>query len=439
MTLPSMDEHKNGLIRIVAVVFHLFFFVRTVFGQQPAIDKIVAVVGNEMISLSELNTQVQFFALQNRIDPNTPGLQKQVLEAMINDKLILAKAIEDSVVATDEEVNQQLDERIKDLIQRYGSEQRVAEVYGMAINRMRREFRDEMKKEILKQKLQRLKFGTITASRRDIEEFFASYQDSLPQVSEEVEVSHIFRLPKVSVEMKNRTYAKAKAILDSIKAGADFAALAKKYSEDPGSASHGGDLGWARRGDFVKEFEEAAFALSENQMSGIVESPFGYHIIQLLERRGEAIHARQILFRMEHSQVDDDSTIVFLKEIKRQAIEGEDFRALAKKYSEDEESTPMGGDLGTLTVEQLSPEFLATVGKLKPGEISNPERVNYGKAGKSYGYHIVLLKKRTPTHKMNLTEDWKRVEQYATVFKRNREYAKWLEELRQNIYWDARL
>jgi len=242
--------------------------------------------------------------------------------------------------------------------------------------------------------------------------------------------------PKVSAEVKRVTYQKAKTILDSIRAGGDFVTFAKRYSEDPGSSIHGGDLGWARRGDFVKEFEEATFALKPGQLSDVVETTLGYHIIQLLDRRGEAVHPRQILIKLERSQADDDSTIVFLKKLRVRAQAGESFSDLAKKYSEDEESSSLGGDLGMLSVDQLQPDFLSTLKILSAGEISDPAKVTLSKG---YGFHIVLLRKRTPAHKLSLTEDWKRIEQYAIASKRNKEYAQWLDELRHSIYWEERM
>lgn len=403
---------------------------------QQVVDKVVAVVGSEAIFLSELQARTQFYALQNQLDPKSPDLQKRVLDALISEKLILAKAIEDSIVVTDDEVRQQIDERVRQIVQQYGSEARVEELYGMSVGRMKREYRDEMKKELLKAKLQQTKFANITVSRREVEEFFQVYRDSLPQeVPEEVELSHIYVTPKIGSEVKQAAYRKAKAILDSIKAGDDFAAFAKKYSEDPGSAVHGGDLGWARRGDFIKEFEEAAFALKEGQISDPVETSLGYHIIQLLERRGEAIRPRQILIKMERQQADDDSTRAFLRQLKARAEAGESFFDLARKYSEDEESAALGGDLGTLSIEQLQPDLLNTVKQLAVGQISDPAKVTLGKG---YGFHIVLLRKRTPAHKLSLEQDWKRLEQFATAYKRNKEYARWLDELRQSIYWEIR-
>jgi peptidyl-prolyl cis-trans isomerase SurA len=426
---------RMRLVQVSAVVL-LFGMHSSVLHGQQVVDKVVAVVGSEPIFLSDLQNEVQLYAVQNQLDPKSPDLEKNVLDAMINDRLILAKAIEDSVTVTDDEVQQQLDDRIKEIIQQYGSEARVEELYGMPVSRMKREFRETMKKQLLKAKLQRQELGDISVSRWEVEDFFKDYQDSLPAVPEQVEVSHIYIAPKVSADVKRAAYDRAKTILDSIKAGGDFADFAKRYSEDPGSSSHGGDLGWARRGDFVKEFEEAAFALKPGELSGVVESPLGYHIIQLLDRRGEAIHARHILIKLEHSKADDDSTIAFLKTLKARAQAGESFADLAKKYSEDDETAPLGGDLGTLSVDQLQPDFLATVKTLSPGEISDPAKVTLSKG---YGFHIVFLRTRIPPHKLSLSKDWKRIEQYALAYKRNNVYAKWLAELRKSVYWEERL
>lgn len=404
--------------------------------QQRILDRIVAVVEREIITESEVNSQVDFFVFNNRVDPNTPNLHRQVLETIINDKLILAKAEEESVVVSDDEVTQQLDALIRQRAQQVGSERRLEELYGMPISKMKREFRDDMRKQLLVSRLQQTKFGNIQVSRREVEAFYASYKDSLPIVPEEVELYHIFRLPKASTEAKAILRAKAQTILDSLKRGGDFADFAKRYSEDPGSANTGGDLGFIRRGQLVKEFEEVVFRLRENELSNIVETSFGLHIIQLLERRGESVRARHILFKIEHDESAEQNTIAFLKALRDSALQGESFTVLAKRHSEDAETAPLGGYLGTLPIDQLEPSLATTIKPLKPGEISEPVAVKFGART---GYHIVYLKNRIPEHRMNLTDDWKRLETIAANMKRNTEYQKWIEELKTDIYWEIRL
>jgi peptidyl-prolyl cis-trans isomerase SurA len=396
------------------------------------LDRIVAVVENDPILESDLNAQVQFFAYNNRVDPTTPGLRDQVLQNMINEKLIVAKAIQDSITVTDEEVQQQLDAVIQQRIAQAGSEARLEEIWGMPLSRIKREFRDEMRKSLLAQKLQQQRFGSSTIGRFDVEEFYHTYKDSLPRVPDEVELAHIFVKPKATAASKAAARAKLQALLDSLKAGADFGALARRYSQDPGTAQQGGELGLVRRGQFVKEFESAVFALSEGQISGIVETDRGLHIIQLEERRGDAVRARHIMLRIERDKTSDSTAIALLDSLRTAILGGASFAELAKKYSEDTETNLIGGNLGTLDVEQLDKNWAATIAPLKDGEISKPERLTVGSA---YGYHIVWLKKRILAHTMTLDQDYHRLEQLALNNKRAKDYQKWIDDLRKEIYW----
>ncbi|MBM2845829.1 MAG: surA [Bacteroidetes bacterium] len=421
-------------MKIRARILMLLLFVVPVSGQ--VLDRIVAVVDNDLILESELNAQLQFFIFNNKLDPNTPGLKEQVLQSMINEKLIVAKAIEDSVVVSDDEVQQQLDATIQQRVAQFGSESKLEEVYGMPISRIKREFRDEMRKNLLAQRLQQQRFGQAQISRREVEEFFAQYKDSIGQVPEEVDLTHIAIKLKPGASAKAAGRAKAQTILDSVKVGVDFAELAKRRSEDPGSAAQGGDLGFVRRGQFVKEFETAVFSLQPNQISGIVETDFGYHIIQLLERRGDAVHARHILIRVERTEADNQAIIAFLDSLRTRALNGESFAELAKKYSENEETAILGGSLGTAELQSINKSFYPTVAPLKQGEISEPARLAEGGFD---GYHIVLLKRRTPAHPISLEQDYHRLEALALNYKKTHEYSAWLEELKGKIYWQSRL
>jgi peptidyl-prolyl cis-trans isomerase SurA len=399
------------------------------------LDRIVAVVQNDLILESELNAQVQFFAVNNHVDASAPGLRDQVLQTMINEKLIVAKAIEDSVTVTDEEVQQQLDAVIQQRIAQAGSEARLEEMWGMPLSRIKREFRDDMRKSLLAQRLQQQRLGSATIGRFEVEEFYRTYKDSLPRVPEEVELAHIYMKPKATDASRAAARTKLQALLDSIRAGTDFASLARRHSQDPGTAQQGGELGLVRRGQFVKEFETAVFALGEGQLSGIVETDRGMHIIQLEERRGDAVRARHIMLRIERDRVSDDAAVALLDSLRTAILAGASFPELAKKYSEDTESNLIGGTLGTLDLEQLDKSWAATVASVKAGEISKPERLA---VGNSYGYHIVWVKKRTHAHTMTLEQDYRRLEQLALNNKRAKDYQRWIEDLRKDIYWQIR-
>ena len=396
------------------------------------LDRIAAVVENDPILESELNAQIQFFIMNNRLDPNAPGLRDQVLQSMINEKLIIAKAVEDSVVVTDDEVQQQLEAAIQSRIQQVGSEARLEEVYGMPLSRIKREYRDEMRKNLLAQKLQQQRFGSSQIGRFEVEEFYRTYRDSLSRVPEEVELAHIFKKPMFGEAERAAARQLMQSILDSLTAGVDFAGLAQRHSDDPGSAAQGGNLGLVRRGQFVKEFESAVFSLREGQTSGIVETELGLHLIQLMERRGDAVRARHILKRIQRTGDSDSATIRLLDSLRLRVLAGDNFAELAKKFSEDKETNLLGGSLGTLELDQLDKSWHATVSTLATGEVSAPARLT---VGNSYGYHIVLMRKRTPAHTMTLDQDYHKLEQIALNYKRTKDYQAWLEDLRKGIYW----
>lgn len=405
---------------------------------QEVLDQIVAIVDNEIILKSELDFQVSFLIAQKRVNPNDPNLRSQVLNSLIEEKLVYAQALLDSITVTEDEISRQIDYQISVLTQQYGSKERIEQLYGMPMEKIKRELRDNVKKEILIQKVQDKKFGMLESTRREVEEFFNRFKDSLGVIPEKVKVSHIFRNPGTSKELKEKYRQIAQSILDSIKAGADFAEMARKYSEDPGSASQGGDLGFVKRGIFYPEFESAAFSLQVSELSGVVESPVGFHIIQLLEKKGESIHTRHILIKIKADEESDLAAIEFLSDVRDSVLRGYgSFASYAKKYSDDEETGPFGGSLGTFYLEQLDDNLLDIVSKLKDNEISFPKRVNTSQS--SYGYHIVWLEKRIPQHQPDLELDYSDLKKLSDEFKKQKLYAEWMEELKSKIFWEIKV
>jgi peptidyl-prolyl cis-trans isomerase SurA len=402
---------------------------------QTVIDRIAAVIDKEIITESELNEHVAFYAYQNKLDPSTPGLKHQMLESMIAEKLVLAQAIIDSVQVSNDEVTQALDQQVQRLIRQFGSEKGVEEAYGRPISRIKREYRDEMRKQLLVQKIQQTRQSGVQVTANDVAEFYNTYKDSLTEVPETYTISHIYIVPKPDSSVDRQTYLKARVVLDSLRAGADFAEFAKRYSSDATAAS-GGDLGWSKRGDFVPEFEEVLFSLKESQISDVVKTQYGYHIIQMVGRRGESIHARHILFRVDKSAASDSAAVAQLRDLRTRALKGESFAELATKYSEDEQTKPLGGDLGEVTAKDITPEFADEIKNLKEGEVSEPTRIT---VGNSYGYQIVLMRKKVSAHMPTLEGDYRQLERLALYLKQNRLYNDWLNELKKNIYLDVRL
>ena len=403
---------------------------------QTVLDRIVAVVDKEIITESELNDRLTFFSLQNRIDPKQPGLKQQILESMISEKLVLAQAVIDSIVISDDEVGRAMDQRITSLVRQMGSEALLEQRYGKPISRIRREYREDIRKQLLAQRVQQNHEGALSVSHRETEEFFETYRDSLPQVPEEYELSHLFLVPKADSVVEWKTRRKLAAILDSIKTGGSFAEFARRYSVDA-TAANGGELPFTKRGELVHDFEEVAFGLKqEGEVSDVVKTQYGFHIMQLIERRGESVRVRHILLRIEKTPDDDSACVRQLREFKQRVERGELFADLAKKYSEDEETKSVGGSLGKTTENDLLPEFRLIVKSLAAGAVSDPQRVTLGS---SYGFHIVWLRKKTAAHTMSLETDYPRVEQLALYLKKNKLNTEWLADLRKTIYVESRL
>lgn len=419
-------------------LFFVIIFIASSLHAQEVIDKIAAVVNNEVIMKSEVDFRTSQLAAQRNLNPADPALKKQILNAIIEEKLLYAQSLLDSVTVSDDDVNRRVDYQIEQFIQQLGSKEKVEQAYGMTIEKIKRELRENTRKSLMAQTLMQKKFGMVESSRREVVEFYKTYKDSLGLIPEKYTISHIFVNPKASEKVKQKARDFAQSLIDSIKSGKDFAELAKKYSEDPGTASQGGDLGFSKRGRLVPEFEASAFALEPGQVSGVVETVFGFHIIQTLEKRGDAVHARHILIKVKNDEDADLKTIEFLSDLRDSVIRGlGKFEEYAKKYSDDKETQKFGGLIGTYDVGQLDKNMLAEVEKLKSGEISYPKRIELNNG--IYGYHIIYLIKKTSQHKADLEADYADIKQLADYQKQDKLRQQWINELKEKIYWEIRL
>lgn len=418
-------------------IFVIFLLSINLFAQQ-VLDRIVAVVDNEVILKTELDFRVNYVAAQKNLNASDPLVIEQVLNEMIEEKFMYAQAELDSVTVKDEQVNQQLEYQINYFIQQYGSRERLEQVYGMPVEKLKRSLYDDTKKNLMVQILQQKRFGQVEASRKEVEDFYVTFKDSLGIVPDKYHISHIFQNPKTGDRVKTKAREFAQFLLDSLKKGADFSELAKKYSDDPGSAAQGGDLGFVKRGVFYPEFEAAAFALMPDQMSTVIESPVGFHIIQLLERRGDAIRARHILTKVKADDQADLAAIEFLSDIRDSILKNVNtFEYFARKYSDDKESAKFGGNFGVFETSQLEKSLLDVIYKLKDGEISFPKRLEIDRG--AYGYHIVKLVKRIPQHKANLEMDFDEIKKLAEFQKKQKMYDKLIDDIRSKIYYEIRL
>ncbi|MCO6465890.1 MAG: peptidylprolyl isomerase [Bradyrhizobiaceae bacterium] len=406
---------------------------------QDAMERIVAVVGDEIILKSDVDGQLEMMAQRNPgMDKNSPTVRQFVLDQLINERLVLVAAREDTTVTvSDEEISQRMEQQIAMMVQQFGSEERIEQLYGMSMDRVRREFRDEIRKQLLAQKKRHNQFGDVKATRVDVERFYTEYKDSLPLIPERVDLYHIVRQVKPSDAQRLEALALANSLRDSLlNHHADFADLAHRYSADPGSASRGGELGSVGKGKFVPAFEAAAFALEPNQISEPVESPFGFHIIQLISKTATSINTRHILIKVGSSNADQDSARADLARLRDRALAGESFEDLARQYSDERETQGFGGAMGEIEVQRLPPDLKKPIMDLNDGGITEP--LPYVTDPTKPGYHIIYRKRLIREHKPTLEFDYKTLEQMAAFAKRNKLEQSWIEELRRTKFWEVR-
>lgn len=423
-------------LKKLCLAFFLLLISLPSFAQKEG-DRILAIVGNDIILESDLQYQLQLYARQNQLTQITPAIAQQIFQQMLIDKIIYAKAEQDSIIVKDDEINKELEYRIKNLIDQVGSEQRIQEIYGMSIGKIKMTLKEDLIKKLKSDKLKRKKFqGGIHISDAEVKKFYETYRDSIPPSSEEFELSHIFITQQVTSQEKLVAKNKILQILDSIKNGVDFSEMARLYSEDPGSAKNGGDLGWNKKGNFVKEFEEVAFSLQPGQVSEPVETVFGYHLIKVNEKKGNEIKLQHILITFPRLPESDLQTISLLKDVKKQ-IEANQvtFEEAAKKYSQDPETNQKGGYIGFVPLERLDSNVVETLKKTPIGSITDPLRVG---SEKDYGYEILKLISISPPHKLTLESDYERIKKMALLFKENEEMNKWIEELKKFVYVDVK-
>lgn len=434
-----MQTVKNFFLRCKAVSVPFFFLWAAFIAMPPApgqevIDRVVAVVDDQIILQSELLQYTYSTAMQMGVDPRKhpdkfSELRENALQSLIAQKVFFTKAKEDSVTVDQRQVDQVLEERLKYMVDQLGSEEKLEEYYGQPMRKIRRLFRENVEEGLLVRTLQQKMFREIKTSRREVEEFYQAHKDSLPGIKASVRLSHILVNIAPGDAAVEAAKAKIDTLLQRVRSGEDFATLARLYSEDPGSATKGGELGFIQRGDFVKEFEEAAFALQPGEISGVVRSSFGFHVIQLIDRRGEKVNARHILVRLGTSASDEKTTETFVRGLRDDILAGKiSFEEAAKKYSNDQTSNEKGGDLGWFESDQLQvPEFREVARALQPGEISAPLKTQYG-------FHLVRLDDRREARQYTLAQDWQEIHDMAQNVKVERELQNWLATLKKQIY-----
>lgn len=412
-----------------------------VMAQEPGtvIDKIIVKVDNYIVLKSDLES-----AYLNYLSNGNEASEEArcgILNSLVVNKLMVAKAEIDSVVVTDEEVDANTQQRMQAILQNSGnSPEELERIYGKSLSDIQVELRDQVREQLLAREMQMAITKDITITPSEVRRFFAKIpEDSLPFYSSDVEVAQIVRVAKVSAAQKEETRKRLNELRARLIAGENFGELASKYSEDPSAKYNMGEMGYVSRGAMVPTYEAMAFKLKKNDISEPFESPFGFHIMQLIDRRGNEYNSRHILLSASPSREDINRARTFLDSLRQEIEKGTiKFEAAAREYSDDQMTKGRGGfftdpEGGTkISIRDLDPVVYFTVDSMKVGQIWKP--ITYRTEDGKEAVRIIYFKTKLPPHAANLKDDWNRIQAAALAEKKDKALDKWFLKARQDVF-----
>lgn len=403
------------------------------------VDKIVAKVDNYIVLKSDLEG-----AYQNYITSGNPSSEEakcNILNSLIINKLMVAKAEIDSVLVTDVEVDQNTQQRMAVILQNSGnSPEQLEKIYGKTLDEITVELREQIREQLLGREMQNRITKDITITPSEIKRFFNRIpEDSLPFYSSDVEVAQIVKTAKISNAQKEEAKRRLSEIRDRVLKGEDFGELAVKYSEEPAAQQSGGDLGYVGRGAMVPAFEAMAFKLKKGEISQPFESPFGFHIMQLLDRRGNEYHSRHILIFATPSEEDMKVAERYLDSLRHKILKDSiKFDEAAKLYSDDKSTKDRGGfftdaDGGKkVSIKEIDPVVYFAIDTMKVGHISAP--IKYRTDDQKDASRIIYFKTKLAPHQANLVDDWHRIQAAALAEKKDKALDKWFLKARGDVF-----
>ncbi len=441
--------HKNSRKLFGAFLFILFVaFLPSAWAQDSltgmpggkVLDEVIAVVGNTPILQSDVENQYLNYRMQGSIQGTELDMKCEILESLLYQKLMVAQSEVDSIKVDKIQVNAELERRLSGFINQFGSQEKLEKYYGKTLTEIKSEIHNIVKDQMLAQQVQQKIIGDVTVTPSEISEYYHSLpKDSIPMIKTEYIIRQIIRKPPVNLEEKLRVKKELLELRKRILNGESFSTLAILYSQDPGSAKNGGELGFYGRGQLYPAFEAAAYKLKPGEISGVVETKAGYHIIQMIARKGDYINVRHILLVPKVSALDLQKAKMKLdsvvKEIRSDSIT---FDKAVEKYSQGKNRFNGGYLLNPQTGsiefegEQLDPQVSFIVNKLKPGEISNP--VPFKTEEGKDAYRLLYLEKRIPPHRANLKQDYPKIEQWALQAKQRKTIDTWINNHAQKTF-----
>lgn len=417
----------------------MFFFTSATSYAQPVVDEIVAVVGSEYILRSEV--EVQMLQMQQADPEKANEAACWILDQYLQKKMMLSRAKTDSLKVSDEQIEGELDRRIQYFVSQIGSEEALEDYYKKSIVEMKNDFREQIREQLLIEQQQQKVIGNVEVTPQDIKEFYDKIpSDSLPYYSTEMEIGQIVIYPKVGKTERQKTIDLLRQTRKEIMKGANFSTKAIIMSDDKGSAINGGDLGWQRAEMYVPEFAAAALSLMKDSISDVIETKYGFHILQLLGRKGDLIHVRHILKKPQVTEEAYVETKKLMDSIRTAIVnDSVTFEAAAYTFSKDEETKNRGGiitdpktNASRIPVEELDQSIFFAVDKLSVGEISQP--MPFKTADGSDAFRILYLKSKTPPHKANLKDDYPKLKTIVTEYKKAVKLDNWIKKTIPTMY-----
>jgi peptidyl-prolyl cis-trans isomerase SurA len=403
------------------------------------VDKIICKIDNYIVLKSELEAAYQHYLTEGNVA--SEQAKCGLLNRLIMNKLMVAKAEIDSITVTDAEVDRNTSQRMQMILQSNGNSQEELErAYGKSLDQIKVELRDQIREQLLSREMSEKITKDITITPSEVRKFFNKIPaDSLPFYDADAEIGQIVKVAKISPAQEEETKTQLMGIRQRILDGENFNELAKKYSEDPSAQANGGEMGYVGRGAMVPEFEAMAFRLRKGEVSQPFKSPFGFHIMQLIDRRGNEYNSRHILISANPSQADIDRAKKLLDSVRHKIIKDSlKFENAAKLFSDDSNTKGHSGyftdaDGGMkVSLKAIDPAVYLTIDTLKLGGVSAP--MAYRTEDQKQAMRIIYFKSKIAPHQANLKDDWHRIQSAALAEKKDKAINKWFFKARQDVF-----
>ncbi len=426
-------------MRKTIVSFLIIVLSISIHSQSQVVDRVVAIIGNHSILQSDIENQyLQLQAQKIRFEGDAKCV---IFEDLLIQKLLLDQAKIDSVEVSEMQVKMHIESRINDLMNYFGDQQKMEEYYKKSIYDLKEDLHDVMQDQAITQQMREKLVKDVKMTPSEVKNFYEKLPaDSIPEVSTNIEYMQICLYPSFKensiLEIRQKMLDLRKRIIE----GEKFATLARLYSEDPGSARNGGEIGFLGKGELDPEYARIAFGLKEGTVSTIVESKFGYHIIQLIEKKGDKANTRHILMKPKAKPEEISAAFSKLDSIVNLIrIDSFTFERAALFFSEDENTRLNGGNVVNRednslkhNYSQIQPADLYAMKTLKVGEISEPYE-SIDEKGKQV-FKIIRVKSKSEPHKANLKEDYQLLQETTIGYKRQEVFDKWLETKIKEVY-----